>query len=91
MEGLLEFRIGARNLLFGKESEPVRNERITTVQAISGTGALGVGIDFIAKYLPTIVYISNPTWAIHRGIIEKHHLKCLEYPYYNAKIKGLDF
>jgi aromatic-amino-acid transaminase len=77
MEGLLEFRTGARNLLFGHESEPVVNQRIATVQSISGSGALGIGFDFIAKYLPRIVYISNPTWAIHRIIIEKQHLKVI--------------
>ena len=77
MEGLPQFVTGARNLLFGQNSQAVKNQRIASVQSISGTGALGVGFDFLAKYLPRIVYISNPTWAIHRSIIEKHHLKCL--------------
>lgn len=75
--GLEGFVVGARNLLFGADSEAVKNGRIASVQSISGTGALGVAFDFIAKYLPRIVYISSPTWAIHRGIIEKHHLRCL--------------
>jgi aspartate aminotransferase len=78
-------------LLFGAESEAVKSGRIASTQTLSGTGALGVAFDFIAKYLPRAVYISNPTWAIHRGLIEKHHLRCLEYPYYCPKLKAVDF
>jgi aspartate aminotransferase, cytoplasmic len=91
MEGLTEFASAARNLLFGADCQAVKDHRIASLHSISGTGALGVGFDFIAKYLPRTVYISSPTWAIHRGLIEKQHLRCLEYPYYSAKLKGLDF
>ena len=69
----------------------MKSGRIASTQTLSGTGALGVAFDFIAKYLPRAVYISNPTWAIHRGLIEKHHLRCLEYPYYCPKLKAVDF
>jgi aspartate/tyrosine/aromatic aminotransferase len=82
---------GARKLLFGAESEVIKSQRVASTQTLSGTGALGVAFDFIAKYLPRTVYISSPTWPIHRGIIEKNHLRCLEYPYYSAKLKGIDF
>ncbi|XP_031472802.1 uncharacterized protein LOC116245309 [Nymphaea colorata] len=78
MDGLPEFVSGARNLLFGADSQAVKQHRIASLQSISGTGALGIAFDFIAKYLPRVVYISSPTWAIHRTLIEKHHLKGLK-------------
>jgi len=34
-----------------------------TSQAISGTGALRVAFEFLAKFLPGDVYVSNPTWG----------------------------
>jgi aspartate aminotransferase len=61
------------------------------VQSVSGSGALTVGLRFIARYLPRKIYISDPTWPIHRGIIENQQLTCLEYPYYCSKTKGFDF
>jgi len=37
------------------------------------------------------VYVSRPTWGNHNAIIEKAGLKWIEYPYFDAKTKGLDF
>jgi aspartate aminotransferase, cytoplasmic len=50
---------------------------VASSQTLSGTGALATGFDFIAKYLPRTVYISTPTWAIHRPLIEKQHLRVI--------------
>jgi len=48
-------------------------------------------MEFIASYLPRYIYVSNPTWPIHKTIIEKVGLKWREYPYYAAKTKNFDF
>ena len=41
--------------------------RVTTLQALSGTGSLTIGAAFIGKFLPgTKAYLSNPTWGNHR-------------------------
>jgi aspartate/tyrosine/aromatic aminotransferase len=45
-----------------------------SVQTISGTGSLRVGLEFIAKYNPRTVYIPNPTWVNHKNILEKSKL-----------------
>ena len=39
-------------------------ERVATLQSLSGTGSLRVGAEFISKFLPgRTVYLSNPTWC----------------------------
>lgn len=45
----------------------------------------------MAKFLPRAVYISNPTWANHKSIIQKIGLPLKEYPYYHPKTGMLDF
>lgn len=45
----------------------VQENRVATLQSLSGTGSLRVGADFIAKFLPgTTAYLSNPTWGNHK-------------------------
>lgn len=62
-----------------------------TSQAISGTGALRVAFEFLAKFLPGDVYVSNPTWGNHNDIIKVAGLNVKPYPYYNPKTRGLNF
>jgi aspartate/tyrosine/aromatic aminotransferase len=38
---------------------------------LSGTGALRILAEFIAKFSPAPVYVSNPTWGNHKAILEK--------------------
>ena len=91
IDGLAEFNTGARNLLFGADSVAIKEGRVATCQAISGTGALSLGFTFLSQYLPRWVYISDPTWLNHKNIIEHTGLKWVEYPYYDPKTKGFNF
>ena len=49
-----------------------------------------VGFEFLAKYNPNRVYVSNPTWVNHKNILEKSRLEALEYPYYNNQSRSLE-
>lgn len=41
-------------------------DRVTSVQAISGTGALRLAAEFVGKFMKgKPCYISNPTWGTH--------------------------
>lgn len=82
---------GARTLIFGENSAVVKQNKVASVQALSGTGGVYLAFDFLQKYLPRLVYISNPTWPNHRTIVEKVGLKYKEYPYFDPKTKGFDF
>jgi aspartate/tyrosine/aromatic aminotransferase len=82
----------ARNLVFGSDSAPVRENRVATVQSISGTGSLRLGAEFIGGYLQVpAVYVSNPTWGNHIAIFKKAGLEVREYPYFNSETRLLKF
>lgn len=92
IDGLEKFNRLSRELLFGAQSQAVQQKRIVTSQAISGTGSLRVGAEFIATYLRVpAVYVSKPTWGPHVTIFQKTGLQVREYPYWCGKTKGLDF
>lgn len=90
-DGLPSFVTGARKFLLGANSEALASNRVASSQTISGTGALNLAFNFLSKFLPRFVYVSNPTWQNHKSIIESFNMKWIEYPYYDGKTKGLNF
>ena len=91
IEGLASFRAATAELLLGKDSSVIRDERIATVQGLSGTGSLRLGAALIAKYLKgTTVYIPQPTWGNHRNIFSDAGLEWKYYRYYDPSTIDLD-
>jgi len=60
IDGLSSFTSAASLLLLGPSKVP-----FTAVQALSGTGALRIGAEFLAKHYKesSTVYLPNPTWG----------------------------
>lgn len=76
---------------FGSDARGVVEERIATVQALSGTGALRVGAEFIATHFPgTKVFISDPTWGNHFKIFGNAGLETVKYRYWDPSSRGLN-
>jgi len=48
--GLVEFNKLSAKLILGADSPAIRENRITTVECLSGTGSLRVGGEFLAKH-----------------------------------------
>jgi aspartate aminotransferase len=91
MQGLAEFNAATVELLLGKESEAVKNNRVATVQSLSGTGSLRVGAAFVAKFMPGAkVFLPSPTWGNHKNIFADAGVEWAEYRYYDATTVGLD-
>ena len=67
IEGVAAFNKLCQELLFGDQAGP----HIATVQALSGTGALRIGAEFLAEHAPGVVYISKPTWPNHYTIFKR--------------------
>jgi len=70
--------------------------KITSLQTISGTGAVHLGGLFLSKfYMPqhkdVSIYVSDPTWANHNQIFSNVHLPIKTYPYFSKTTKKLDF
>jgi aspartate aminotransferase len=83
----------ARQLAFGSSSLPVSQDRVVTLQCISGTGSLRVGAEFIAAHYKgsRTVLIPDPTWGNHRAIFQAAGLQVRSYRYYQPATRGLNY
>jgi len=86
-----EFAALSRAVLMGKDAAPIKENRVSTVQTLSGTGSLRIGAAFIAAFLKKTVYVSTPTWGTHNTILKHAGVAGATYKYWDAKSRGLDF
>jgi len=92
IDGIPAYDRAVQELVFGKDSPAVREQRVVTVQTLGGTGALKVGGDLLRRINPgTGLWISNPSWENHQAVFEYAGFKVGAYPYYNPATHGLDF
>ncbi|KAG6409521.1 hypothetical protein SASPL_127561 [Salvia splendens] len=92
IEGLAAFNKATAELLFGAESTVLQQQRVATVQGLSGTGSLRLAAVLIERYFPGAkVLISAPTWGNHKNIFNDAGVPWSEYRYYDPKTVGLDF
>jgi len=95
--GLAQFNKLVQELQLGTESPVIKEKRAVTVQALSGTGALRVGADFMERFIDLpgdnkkIVYLPSPTWGNHIPIYNDAGFQVKYYKYYDEKTCGLDF
>jgi aromatic-amino-acid transaminase len=84
MEGHPGYRPAVQALIFGADHPAVTAQRITTVQTIGGTGAIGIAADFLAKHTPgRPVYVSDPTWENHHGLFQRAGFTTQTYPWWD--------
>ncbi|TMH90855.1 MAG: aminotransferase class I/II-fold pyridoxal phosphate-dependent enzyme, partial [Betaproteobacteria bacterium] len=92
IDGLATYDRAVRELVFGGDSQALRENRIVTVQAVGGTGGLRIGADFLRRISPGAqLWISEPSWENHRQLFEAAGFTVNSYPYYDATTHGLDF
>ena len=91
IDGFDAFNKGAKMAIFGWDSPHVSSDRIGTIQTLSGTGALRVIADFLHRYKPAAIYVSNPTWGNHQSVFGAAGIEVRDYRYFDKKTKGLDF
>ncbi|KAF5726198.1 aspartate aminotransferase cytoplasmic [Tripterygium wilfordii] len=90
--GLAEFNKLSAKLIFGADSPAIRENRVTTVQCLSGTGSLRIGAEFLGKhYHQHTIYIPAPTWGNHPKIFALAGLSVKTYRYYDPATRGLNF
>ncbi|PVI01525.1 aspartate aminotransferase [Periconia macrospinosa] len=96
--GLVEFTDAARKVCLGAESGAIKERRVTSLQTVSGTGALHLGALFLSKFYrpngidkPPTIYVSSPTWSNHPQILGLAHLPIATYRYFDAANRSLDF
>jgi aspartate aminotransferase len=94
IDGPAELKTLTQALCFGTESKSMKEGRITSVQALSGTGALRVLAEFVRTNLPKEaheVWCSDPTWGNHAAIFKSAGLSVKTYPYWDEARKALAF
>ncbi|MCJ1231605.1 aspartate transaminase aat1 [Toensbergia leucococca] len=91
--GVPSFTKAAAILAYGPDSVPIKEDRIVITQSISGTGALRIGGEFLARWYPNgkKIFIPTPSWANHAAVFKDSGLEVEKYRYYNKDIIGLDF
>ena len=89
--GSPSFNTKMTQLILG-DHKVINENRIRTVSTPGGTGALRVAGEFIKKCTPgATIWVSNPTWANHKGVFEAAGLIVKTYPYYDYENNCLDF
>ncbi len=92
MDGFPDYVRQVQALLFGKDHPAVAAGRVTTVQAVGGTGGLKVGADFIKRFAPKApIYVSDPTYDNHRPLFEEAGFRIESYPYYDPRTRGIRY
>lgn len=92
IDGLAEFRTAAAALALDASSKALRDGTVSTVQALSGTGALRIGGAFLARFHGLKeIYLPTPSWGNHRPIFADSGLTVKSYAYYDPKTCGLSF
>jgi aromatic-amino-acid transaminase len=92
MEGSLPFRKAVQTLVFGGQHPALIEQRVATIQAIGGSGALMIGADFLKHYFPdSKVWVSDPTWENHNAIFGGAGFEVGHYPYFDNINCSLDF
>jgi aromatic-amino-acid transaminase len=92
IDGIAAYDKATQSLVFGADSDIVKNGRAVTAQALGGTGALKIGADLLKLITPnSAVYISAPSWENHRALFTAAGFEVRDYAYYHAKTRSLDY
>ena len=92
IDGIASYDAAVKGLVFGADSEPVKTNRVATVQGIGGTGGLKIGADFLKRLNPNAkVLISDPSWENHRALFTNAGFTVENYAYYDANKRGVNF
>jgi len=92
IEGLSGFINKSLEVAYSKNGSALKEKRICGIQALSGTGSLRLGFEYLNEFHlgPKTVLLPNPTWPNHKNVIVKAGMKTAEYRYYDNGKKQLN-
>src|SRR6187399_2300121 len=86
------FNQAMAKLVLGDGHPALVADRVRSIQAPGGCGALRLGAELFRSAQPdTVVHVSTPTWANHIPLLSGCGLKLERYPYYDAATGGVNF
>lgn len=92
--GNTEFVQNAAGILFGNDAEAIESRRVTSVQAISGTGSIHLAALFLSRctaFEGKKVYIGTPAWGNYEPLFNLVGLEVVKYRYYDGERGVVDF
>ena len=92
IEGLRGFIDNSLKLAYTPNNKSLKDGKIVGVQALSGTGSLRIGFEFLKEHYPgpKSVLVPNPSWPNHKNIVVRSNLDYKEYRYYDFDNKTLN-
>lgn len=91
IDGLPEFIKGSAQVALG-DAIAGKTDRVTSIQALSGTGSLRVAGEFFRKFMPgKPLYLTAPTWSNHFSVFQDAGIEVKTYRYYSPQTLGLDY
>jgi aspartate aminotransferase len=86
------FNQAMAQLVLGEDHPALAADRVRSIQATGGCGALRLGAELFRSAEPgTVVHVSTPTWANHVPLLSGCGLKLERYPYYDPTSGGVKF
>ena len=89
--GSSRFNKLAAEIVFGEEFFRLNHSRISSVQSLSGTGALRIAFEFMRLWYPysenVKVWAPEPTWPTHHFIANGAHFESASYRYFDSRQK----
>ncbi len=90
--GNAPFNQAMARLVLGEAHPALTADRVRSIQAPGGCGALRLGAELFRTAQPdTVVHVSTPTWANHVPLLSGCGLKLEKYPYYDSSTGGVKF
>ena len=81
-----------QKLLFGDGHEIIASGRACTAHTPGGTGALRVAGDYLHRMYPNAsIWLSDPTWANHKGVFAAAGVPVKSYAYFDKATNGIAF
>ncbi|KAH7331345.1 hypothetical protein KP509_20G028300 [Ceratopteris richardii] len=92
MGGSARFCELAVGLAYGEDTQVLKDKRVASIQALSGTGAVRLFAEFMKRFqLEAEAYLPLPTWSNHHNVFRDANVNQHTYRYYLASTRGLDF
>ncbi|KAJ4353714.1 uncharacterized protein N0V89_005444 [Didymosphaeria variabile] len=92
--GNAKFLNNAARVLFGSNSSILDSGKVTSVQAISGTGSIHLGALFLSKtaaFNGKKAYVGTPAWGNYVPLFNLVGLEVVTYKHYDASTGKVDF
>lgn len=91
--GIPSFVKHSLEFAYSKDCPLIKQGKICAVQALSGTGAIRIGFEFLNLFYQgnKCIYLPKPSWPNHANICNRVGIKQGQYRYYDYKNKCVDF